>query len=54
MPIFDRLNKMFHDKSADVSCPKCSRSAKQSMYKLRNNITILCPHCGYYFLGGED
>ncbi|WP_268991534.1 YnfU family zinc-binding protein [Limnobaculum eriocheiris] len=53
MSIFDSF-KMFRDKSVDVTCPKCSRIAEQSMHKLRKNITMVCPHCGYYFRGVED
>ncbi|WP_343039563.1 YnfU family zinc-binding protein [Serratia rhizosphaerae] len=52
MSIFDYF-KMFRDKSVNVTCPKCSRIAQQSMHKSRKNITMLCPHCGYYFRSGE-
>ncbi|MEZ2760191.1 YnfU family zinc-binding protein [Providencia vermicola] len=51
MSIFDRY-KMFRQKLVNVTCPKCFCTSQQSRYKLRKNITMLCPHCGYYFRGG--
>ncbi|WP_255351343.1 YnfU family zinc-binding protein [Serratia sp. DD3] len=53
MSIFDSF-KMFGSKSVDVRCPKCSRTAQQSTHKSRKNMTMICPHCGYYFRRGDD
>lgn len=53
MSVFDRF-KMFRDKSVDVTCPEYSRIAQQHKYKLRKEMTMICPYCGHYFRRGED
>ncbi|WP_265512300.1 YnfU family zinc-binding protein [Providencia heimbachae] len=53
MSIFNGFT-MFHDKSVEVTCPKCSRIMQQSLHRLKKNITMICPHCGYYFKNKEQ
>lgn len=48
MSVFDSF-KMFRDKSVDVTCPECSRIAQLHKYKLRKEMTMICPYCGSLF-----
>ncbi|MEQ6281196.1 YnfU family zinc-binding protein [Kluyvera huaxiensis] len=36
------------------TCPYCSRQSMHSLSKIKNNITLVCPHCGNNYLPSES
>ncbi|WP_247595502.1 YnfU family zinc-binding protein [Brenneria roseae] len=49
MSILDALRK-FSSTTVKVACPICAHVTEQNKNRLRENITIICPKCGLYFL----
>ncbi|EOG1892242.1 MULTISPECIES: YnfU family zinc-binding protein [Morganellaceae] len=41
--------RMFQGAQVEVTCPSCSYVAKQNKHKLKKNLILLCPNCGYMF-----
>ncbi|MFC3947300.1 YnfU family zinc-binding protein [Serratia entomophila] len=52
MSIFDAF-KMFSASGVKVTCPQCAYVSTQSRSKVRQNVTLICPKCGHYFLPRE-
>nr|NMN91479.1 hypothetical protein [Brenneria salicis ATCC 15712 = DSM 30166] len=42
--------RMFSNGSVKIACPICAHVTEQNRNRLRENITIICPKCGLYFL----
>ncbi|MCA5931144.1 MULTISPECIES: YnfU family zinc-binding protein [Pectobacterium] len=49
MATFDFL-QMFNRTTVKVSCPVCKHITEQKRNRFRENVTVMCPKCGLYFL----